>query len=280
MNKIKSICLLGFGEVGSTLAPALQEKVESLTAFDVESKQTSCTGVTISHSVENAIQDADLVISVVTAAQALDAANSAAPLLKNNAYYWDLNSVSPKTKQSIEALINDKGCFVEGAIMSPINPKGIEAPILVGGAFAEEFSKLAIELGFKGSQFISVDTGKAAASKMCRSVIIKGLESLITESLLSARHYGVEEQVLKSLSNLMPGIDWDQHSAYMISRSLAHGVRRAEEMREVNKTVKDAGLLGLMSAACADTQAWTAEFNQHVDAESLTTLLDQFREKL
>ena len=49
----------------------------------------------------------------------------------------------------------------------------------------------------------------------------------------------------------------------MISRSLEHGARRAEEMREVARTVEDAGLAPLMSAAIAERQDWAAA---HKDA--------------
>ncbi len=289
MPLVKRICLLGLGEVGSTLAVSLLDKGLEVSSFDTafvnkESKASknaaSVKGLINTDSVAAAVDNADLVIAAVTAEQALLAAKSVQPYLASGTWYWDINSVSPKTKQALASLLEPNARFVEGAIMSPIQPKGIESLILLGGPHAREFESLAINLGFTGSEFFSEELGKSAASKMCRSVIIKGMESLLTESLISARYYGVEDQVLNSLNNLMPGVDWQQHSAYMISRSLEHGVRRAEEMREVHKTVKDAGLLGLMSAACADTQAWTADFKQHVHADSLLPMLDQFREQL
>ena len=45
----------------------------------------------------------------------------------------------------------------------------------------------------------SDEIGRASAAKMCRSVIVKGMEALLGESLLAARHYGVESAVLESL---------------------------------------------------------------------------------
>src|SRR5205814_2940164 len=76
---------------------------------------------------------------------------------------------------------------------------------------------------------------------MCRSVIIKGMEALLAESLLTARRHGVEDAVLASLQDLFPVGDWRALARYMISRSLQHGRRRAEEMREAVKTVAEAG---------------------------------------
>ena len=77
---------------------------------------------------------------------------------------------------------------------------------------------------------------------MCRSVIVKGLEALLAESLLTARRHGVEEAVLASLPDLFPVGDWRKLARYMISRSLQHGRRRAEEMREAARTVAEAGV--------------------------------------
>lgn len=294
---IKNICLIGFGEVGSTLAKDLLSEKNSnelkLSCFDTafrtpnskaSANRKEITQVTAMDSPETAVANADLVISVVTAEQAINAAKSVCDFIGKNTWYWDLNSVSPKTKQDIAAALAGKGKYVEGAIMSPIHPKRISAPILLGGPNARAFVETAKNIGFTGCEFFSAEIGKSAASKMCRSVIIKGIESLLTESLVSARYYGVEDQVIASLNNLLPGIDWQEHSAYMISRSLEHGVRRAEEMREVHKTVKDAGLVGLMSEACAETQSWTAGFGEQVSAlaktDSLPTLLDEFRAEL
>jgi 3-hydroxyisobutyrate dehydrogenase-like beta-hydroxyacid dehydrogenase len=120
----------------------------------------------------------------------------------------------------------------------------------------------------------SDQVGKASAAKMCRSVMIKGMEALLTESLLAARHYGVESTVLDSLRNLFPGENWPVLARYMISRSLIHGRRRAEEMREVAKTVAEAGLDSHMSMASAQRQDWAAAFRESASIEELEPLLD------
>ena len=289
MNAIQHICLIGLGEVGITLAEALLCQDIKLSCYDIafadETSKASHNSkrfpnLRVEADSQDAVESADLVISAVSAEQALTVARSVCGFIKPKAWYWDINSVSPKTKIAQFDLFSGRARYVEGAIVSPIQPKGITSPILLAGPNARSFAVIASELGFSGSEFFSEELGKAAASKMCRSVIIKGMESLLIESLISARFYGVEEQVLNTLNNLMPGIDWKQHSAYMISRSLEHGVRRAEEMREAHKTVKEAGLLGLMSVACADTQAWTADFNQTVRQDELIAMLNQFRDQL
>jgi hypothetical protein len=98
---------------------------------------------------------------------------------------------------------------------------------------------------------------------------VKGLEALLTESLLAARHYGVEEIVLASIGDVLHGTDWRELGRYMISRSLLHGRRRAEEMREAARTVREAGLIPHMSVATAARQDASG---QHAVAAPLAPL--------
>jgi 3-hydroxyisobutyrate dehydrogenase-like beta-hydroxyacid dehydrogenase len=278
------ICLLGFGEVGQTLATDLQSAgVTALFVYDVLFKDSdsapSCAatdaGVRICKSVKEAVANVDLVVCAVTAAQDLAAARSVIGALPSSSYFLDVNSVSPGVKREAASIIEAAGGrYVEAAIMSPIAPKRIASPMLLGGRHAAEFLPLAHKLGFAGTEVFSHQVGMASAAKMCRSVMIKGMEALLAESLLAARHYGVESTVLDSLQNLFPGESWRVLARYMISRSLIHGRRRAEEMREVAQTIAEAGLEPHMSAASAHRQDWAAGFRDAASAEPLEAMLD------
>ena len=279
---IRRICLLGFGEVGQTLAEDLPSY--HLTAWDIlfadpaskPSRALTRYGVTAGKSAEAAVAEADLVVSAVTAAQDVGAAKAVAGGLRRGAYFLDFNSASPEAKKHSAEIINGAGGrYVEAAVMAPIGPKRIATPMLLGGPHAEAFLPLGQEVGFAGLSFFSFDYGKASAAKMCRSVMVKGIEALLTESLISARHYGVEQTVLDSLSDLFPVGDWPKLARYMISRALEHGTRRAEEMREVAQTVSDAGLTPLLSSAIAERQDWAAARKSALEAETLPEMLDR-----
>jgi hypothetical protein len=94
--------------------------------------------------------------------------------------------------------------------------------------------------------------GVASATKMCRSVMIKGLEAMVIESFTTARHYGVEDAVVASLYETFPGIDWEKQAAYFFQRVIEHGRRRSEEVREVAETVRDAGLTPWSASGTAE----------------------------
>jgi len=284
MNFDEGICLLGFGEVGQILAADLHTVAAAqVRAFDLQFDDASSIPsqgaarqpdmVACSSAVE-AVEGCNIVISVVTASEAVVAARSVADAIGRGTFYVDMNSVAPGTRLETAAVIEGVGGrFVEAVVMSPIRPQRIAAPILLGGQHAEEFLDSATTLGLTGARHFSSEIGPASAAKMSRSVIVKGIEALLGESLTTARHYGVEQTVLESLADLLPLDDWEAKAAYMISRSVQHGARRAEEMREVARTVSEAGLEPWMSRAAVARQEWAAS-HPHVPDRDLTETLD------
>jgi 3-hydroxyisobutyrate dehydrogenase-like beta-hydroxyacid dehydrogenase len=281
MKSAIRICLLGFGEVGQTLGVDLRSRASELRAWDLKfadatsmpSRAAPRLEVIAASDARAGVAEVDLIISAVTAAQIAEAAQSVARYFKSGAFYFDLNSTSPSAKQQAAAIVEGAGGrFVEAAIMSPIAPKRSASPMLLGGPHAAAFLPLARELGFLGAEVFSGKLGAASAAKMCRSVVIKGLEALLLESLVAARHHGVEQVVLESLQGLVLD-NWRDSSRYMISRALLHGRRRAEEMREVVRTVQEAGLTPRMSGACAEWQDWAAQHAAAANAD-LDNMLD------
>lgn len=283
---IRRIAIIGFGEVGRILAEDLLGRGSGLSAFDPKfadqasspSVSAKATGVWAAPSAADATAGCDLVISAVTAAQTIAAAKSVIGTVTTNTIFLDLNSASPGAKREAADAIHAAGArYIEAAVMSPVPPKRIGTSMLFGGPHAGAFLPEAHSLGFSGASVFSADIGKASAAKMCRSVMVKGVEALLSESLLAARAYGVETTVLKSLDDLFPGPDWPTLSRYMISRTLEHGTRRAEEMREVARTIAEAGLEPQMSAATAERQAWAAQFASALSEQSLDDMLDAIR---
>jgi 3-hydroxyisobutyrate dehydrogenase-like beta-hydroxyacid dehydrogenase len=289
MIESSRIALLGFGEVGQVLtADLLARGVHQISVWDVQfddaqsvaSRAAQATNVRIAAAARDLARDATLVISAVTAAQDVAAAQSVAAHLNAGTFFLDLNSVSPGVKREVARVVEQGGgCYVEAAIMSPISPKRSAAPILLGGPHAQAFAPLAQALGFSGAEVFSNEIGKASAAKMCRSVVVKGMEALITEALLAARSYGVEATVIDSLRNLFPAQDWHALARYMMSRSLQHGARRAEEMREVAATVREAGFEPWMSSASVERQQWSARFGELAGTQPLEALLDALLEQ-
>jgi 3-hydroxyisobutyrate dehydrogenase-like beta-hydroxyacid dehydrogenase len=272
MSDELKIGFVGFGEAGYNLAKGLRGAgVTHMFAYDINTqtaklgerikRRAAETQVTLFESSERLAGESDILLSVVTASAAAEAATQTAPYLRPDHYYADLNSVSPETKQAIERIIAAAGArFVEAAVMAPVPPYGHQVPMLLGGAHAQAFADLLSPAGMR-LEVVSDQVGAAVAVKMCRSVIVKGLEALLLECTLGATHYGAEERVFASLDETLPGMNWSKLADYMIGRVVEHGERRAREMEEVAETLRSAGIEPIMAEATARRQEWGAQLN-------------------
>ena len=271
-----TIGIIGFGEVGSIFARDLRATglVSRVTAFDVTEAARARAreaDVTVAGTAPEVAAQSELVFISVTAGSALAAAGSLAGGLAGSPLVADVNSVSPSTKQAAARAVEQAGGrYVEAAVMASVPPKGIATPMLLGGPNREALIALGTPLGMKLTAH-SAEIGVASSVKMCRSVMIKGLEALTTECMLAARHYGVEKDVLASLGDTLPHKDWPGLARYVISRALIHGRRRAEEMREVARTVEEAGVEPLLSRSIAERQDWAWARGQEMGAAALAT---------
>ena len=267
--QVQRIGLVGYGEVGRIFGSGLKPHVASLSAWDLkfaagaaaeaERAQAEQLGIRACGSMKALCAAGDLVISAVTASNTLAVAEEAAQFLQPGAVFLDLNSASPGTKQKAAAAVEARGAhYVEAGVMTSVPPYGIKVPMLLGGEKAAELAGVLTGWGMD-AKAVSDRLGVASAIKMCRSVMIKGLEALVIESYATARAYGVEDHVLPTLQETFPSIDWNQQGAYFFSRVVQHGKRRAEEMREAAHTVDEAGFEPLMAAAIAAKQQWVAD---------------------
>jgi 3-hydroxyisobutyrate dehydrogenase-like beta-hydroxyacid dehydrogenase len=262
------VALIGYGEVGRILAEDLRASGVAVCAYDLKlaseagdpmREHARSHGVTLSGSHVDAVRGAGLVVSAVTASQAVPVAAACAPGLLAGAFFLDFNSCSPGAKlRAAEVVDAAGGRYVEGAVMTSVPPYRIKVPLLLGGPDAAALAPQLTALGFAPG-VASDRLGVASATKMCRSVMIKGLEAMVIESFTTARHYGVEDAVIASLVETFPGIDWEKQASYFFQRVIEHGRRRSEEVREVAETVREAGLTPWSAAGTAERQAWVAD---------------------
>jgi 3-hydroxyisobutyrate dehydrogenase-like beta-hydroxyacid dehydrogenase len=262
------IALIGYGEVGRILAEDLRARGLAVAAHDLKlatpageplRTHAAAQGVRLATSAAEAVAGATLVVSAVTASQAVAVAEATAPALPRDAFFLDFNSASPGAKiRAAEVVHAAGGRYVEGAVMTSVPPYRSRVPLLLGGPHAAALKPLLDALGFAPTVH-SAQLGVASATKMCRSVMIKGLEAMVIESFTTARAHGVEDAVIASLQETFPGIDWERQAAYFFQRVIEHGRRRSEEVREVAVTVREAGLEPYSAAGTAERQAHIAD---------------------
>lgn len=264
---LHKIALIGFGEAGGIFGQDFAAAGFAVSTFDIllnsEASRAAMLAkagnakVDARDTLQDAIAAADLVISAVTASSAADVAAEAARFLRDGQIYLDINSVSPETKQRIaRTLERSPAAFVEAAVMAAVAPQRLKVPMLLGGPHAAAAAERLRAIGMNVKP-ISERVGVASAIKMCRSIIIKGLEAITVESMFTARRYGAEKQVLESLAATFPEMGWNGALPdYLISRVAEHGKRRAAEMREAAQAIADAGLEPLTAMSTAQRQDW------------------------
>jgi 3-hydroxyisobutyrate dehydrogenase-like beta-hydroxyacid dehydrogenase len=259
------IALIGFGEAGRTFASAgawadharvYDRLTDAVATRDATWADYRAAGVTGCSGAEEAISGAELIFSLVTADQALAVAVEAARSIASGALYCDLNSVAPETKRAAARAIEAAGgCYVDVAVMSPVQPAAMAAPLLLSGAKAEEAATLLASLGFTNIRVVGTQVGRASSIKMIRSVMIKGVEALSAECVLAASEAGVLDEVVASLDASWPGADWGKRADYNLDRMMVHGLRRSAEMEEVVRTLDDLGVGSDMSRSTVVRQA-------------------------
>jgi 3-hydroxyisobutyrate dehydrogenase-like beta-hydroxyacid dehydrogenase len=281
----RKVGIVGFGEAARAFASGwTRHEGQAVAAYDLKISApgsaaeiiSACRelGVEAAHEPRDAVAAAGMLFSLVTADQALVAAEGAAGFLAPGALYFDCNSCSPLAKVTAARLVEAAGGrYVDVAVMSPVHPARHLTPLLVAGPHAEAAIEALEGLGMNPKSG-GDKVGQASSTKMLRSVIIKGLEALTAEAMLAARRAGVEEAVIASLQASDPGINWVKRSSYNLERMMVHGGRRAAEMREVAATLRDLGLPDRMSSASAEWQSDIAHLGLPPGLDDLASRAD------
>jgi 3-hydroxyisobutyrate dehydrogenase-like beta-hydroxyacid dehydrogenase len=237
------IVFVGLGEAGQAFAGQLACAARGYDRKQDAAKRAEfdANHVVWSSSNAEAVADAPLIVSLVTADQALLAAEETAHSIAPGALFCDLNSVAPDTKRTAARAIEAAGgLYVDVAVMAPVNPQRLNVSMLVSGPHAEAGSAALSALGFN-TRIVGEAIGDASAIKMIRSVMVKGIEALSAECALAAHAAGVEAEVLASLDKSWKEQSWAERFDYNLDRMLVHGLRRAAEMEEVVKTLDALG---------------------------------------
>lgn len=294
VSNLPSLAFIGFGEAATAFATGVRSEHPDIviTAYDKKTDSVCApvqhdklteyqtSSVTGAKTLAEAIVSTDVIFSLVTADQALVAAQQAALSIKPGTLYLDCNSCAPETKrQSAKAIHQAGGRYADVAVMSPIYPGLHKTPLLISGPHVEATWELLNTLG-SNAEIVPGDIGVASTIKMTRSIMVKGLEALTLEFYLSARTAGVEARVLQSLEKSYPEFGWAKRISHMLERTMVHGIRRAEELREVAQTVETLGLPNDMATAIVKWQQRLGDLQLKPTGNDKDQLADQILAEL
>ncbi len=288
------IGFIGFGEAAFNIAKGLKsEGVESIHAYDkfwnvepqaeLVRKRAAEAGVALAASLEELIGGVEMVVSAVSANLAVPIARDSAAFLRKGQLYVDINSAAPTTKVEASEIIADKALFVDAAVMGPVPGNGHRVPILASGTGSELFQETMTPYGMKIT-VVPGPVGGSSASKMFRSIFMKGFVMLLLETVVASHKYGIEDDVLASIEETLTADSFVKIANGLISRGVIHSERREHEMDEVIATLKDLSVDGIMSEATKKKLRWCTELKlkEHfrgVPPEDFHEILDVIESK-
>jgi 3-hydroxyisobutyrate dehydrogenase-like beta-hydroxyacid dehydrogenase len=264
------VAFIGFGEAAQAFAEARNAAGSAPRAYDIKTDDGATrdakradyarSSVRGCDSAGEALAGASAVLALVTADQALPAAQCCAGLLDTDTLWLDMNSVAPGTKRAAAAMVEAAGGrYLDVAVMAPVHPARRAVPLLLSGPAAMAGAEMLTAIGFSNIRVVGDRIGMASAIKMIRSVMVKGLEALTTECVLAAEAAGVRDEVFASLDASWPGADWAAKADYNLDRMMVHGLRRAAEMEEAVKTLDALGTGSACTRATVERQCAVGE---------------------
>lgn len=257
---------IGFGEAAFNIADGLKgEGLDGTMAYDkfwnvdpqseLINQRAEEANVVLFSSVKELIENSDMILSAVSADMAVPLAQEAKPFLKKDQIYVDLNATSPMTKETVDVIISEVALFVDCAVMGPVPPYKHKVPVSVSGGGAKVFLETMVPFGMNVT-YMDAPAGSASASKMFRSIFMKGFVMLILEMLVSAHKYQVHDEVLLSVKKTLTKGPILEVINGLVGRGVIHSERREHEMDEVIATLDKLNLDGIMSKATKAKLRW------------------------
>jgi 3-hydroxyisobutyrate dehydrogenase-like beta-hydroxyacid dehydrogenase len=229
--------VLGLGEAGAAVARGLADAGWAVRGWDIRSG-LDVEGVAVARGVAAAAGGADVVVSLVTAASARAVAEQAVPALAPGTVYADLNTAGAALKRELAAVVEPSGAlFADVAVMAPVPGRGLRTPLLAAGPGADRFAELLRPAGAT-VDVLPGPPGTAAARKLIRSVLMKGLAAALLEGDAAARAAGCEDWYLADAARTL--------DAALVERLLQgtrlHAARRLHELDDAAAQLRELGV--------------------------------------
>jgi 3-hydroxyisobutyrate dehydrogenase-like beta-hydroxyacid dehydrogenase len=260
---------IGFGEAAFNIAKGLEgEGLNGIMAYDkfwkdapgseLIGRRAGEAHVKLLPTLQELVESSEMVVSAVSADMAVSLAKASSPFLKAGQIYVDINATSPMTKEEIDKIISPVALFVDCAVMGPVPTYKHKVPVSVSGKGAKAFCEAMSPFGMNIT-FMDAPAGSASASKMFRSIFMKGFVTLLLEMLMAAHKYQVEDDVLLSVKETLTAGPLLEVVNGLVGRGVIHSERREHEMDEVIATLETLKVDGTMSKATKAKLRWCTQ---------------------
>ena len=245
---IQTIAIMSPGDMGHTVGIALRKHgLRVITCLSGRSERTRTLSrsaeIEDMPSLEAMVAEADLILSIMPPAAALETARQVAAAMKAancTPHFADCNAVSTGTTLKTAEIITVAGAsFIDAGIVgSPPGRTALATRFYVSGPDA-------IVMNALESENISVrqlgpEIGKASVLKMCFAATTKGAWTLYTAALVTSEVMGISDILLAELKSSRPEVEAEVRR--WVPRLPVDAGRWIGEMEEIAATFGHAGL--------------------------------------
>lgn len=257
------IAIIGAGEVGRTYAKAVAQRSAHTAILcdphpgDETLRFVSEAGLELHREAGTWLADADRAWLCVTGDLALTVCRNLLPYLRPATVIVDLTTAAPGDKRSAFACAAEHGAaYVDAVILGAIALTGATTPLLAAGPGSAEALREFAELGAPVRILPQAGAGDAAALKLLRTILTKGLEALAVECLVAAEKQGIRAELCDAMSDV-DAAGFANFLDMLVRTHVQHSARRLHEVQRAEAQLTSLGLPASMVLASQEVFART-----------------------
>jgi 3-hydroxyisobutyrate dehydrogenase len=257
------IAIIGAGEVGRTYAKAVAEQSAHTAILcdpypgDETLQFVREAGLELHREAGTWLADVDRAWLCVTGDLALTVCGHLLSHLGPAAVIVDLTTAAPGDKRSAFRRAAERGVrYVDAVILGAIALTGVATPLLAAGATSAEAMREFAGLGAPVRVLPQAEAGDAAALKLLRTILTKGLEALAVECLVAAEKQGIRAELCDAMSDV-DAAGFANFLDMLVRTHIQHSARRLHEVQRAEAQLSSLGLPASMVLASQQVFART-----------------------
>ena len=250
--------IVGYGEVGHGLALGLHDEgLHDIYVYQrrpdtaLNRDRSTLSHVMFASSLCELAERSDIIIAATPGTESLNVATAIAPALLPRHIYLDIASATPDIKRRVGDILAPSGAQVgDGAIEGSPLEDGHRVRLAISGPAAEACALVLVPWGVRVT-VVGDALGDAAAIRLLRTIMQKGLTAVLLECAVAAGHYGLRAEMLRSIAQYYDDRPFMDVASRMLRSTAIHAGRRAQEAAMAATTLQEIGVEPIMTSAAS-----------------------------
>jgi 3-hydroxyisobutyrate dehydrogenase-like beta-hydroxyacid dehydrogenase len=277
------VAILGTGKMGSAIAQRLNAEGHQLTLWNRTRKRAEALGVgQVAASPAAAVEHADVVISILTDADAIRAAylgQSGAVKAARNQVFVEMSTAGPDVVKELQPALERAGAkFVECPVLGSISAMETGKGLLFAAGDDAALERARPVMEALGEVRRIKDPESAAKLKLIANTVLTGVSALAAEVMAAGAAAGVDtEDVFWVLTRFAPALGarragYVEHRYEPVTFALRDAVK---DLRLASELFERAGAATPLTAKTKELFEKAAETAGELDLAAISTLYEK-----